>query len=79
RGGQHRACQQGGDGRGDHGQWGVNKLHLILDCLLHVNSNKYHLHFIVLICPGINNLGHLGGQRGEKQARLASVDDALCR
>ena len=73
RGGQHRACQQGGDGRGDHGQWGVNKLHLILDCLLHVNGNKYHLHFIVLICPGINNLGHVGGSVTKKGGEKGAI------
>jgi hypothetical protein len=43
----------------------VNTLHLILDYLLHVNSNKYHLHFIVLFCPDINNLGHVGGEAGK--------------
>ncbi|WP_206618422.1 hypothetical protein, partial [Aeromonas caviae] len=44
----------------------MNKLHLILDYLLHMNSNKYHLHFIALICPDINNLGHVGGEAGKR-------------
>jgi hypothetical protein len=53
----------------------VNKLHLILDYLLHVNSNKYHLHFIVLFRPGINNLGHVGAEAGK--ARVAGMPSAI--
>ncbi|MDK3166500.1 hypothetical protein [Aeromonas caviae] len=53
----------------------MNKLHLILDYLLHVNSNKYHLHFIVLFCPDINNLGHVGGEAGK--ARVAGTPSAI--
>ncbi|MDN6870563.1 hypothetical protein IL332_09295 [Aeromonas caviae] len=53
----------------------MNKLHLILDYLLHVNSNKYHLHFIVLFCPDINNLGHVGGEAGK--ARVAGTPSPI--
>jgi hypothetical protein len=53
----------------------VNKLHLILDYLLHVNSNKYHLCFIVLFCPDINNLGHFGAAAGK--ARVAGMPSAI--
>ncbi|AHE49765.1 hypothetical protein AH4AK4_2319 [Aeromonas hydrophila 4AK4] len=48
-------------------------MHLILDCLLHVNSNKYHLHFIVLIRPGINNLGHVGGSMTKKGGEKGAI------
>ena len=75
RGGLYKACKQGGDGHGDQGQRGVNKLHLILDYLLRVNSNKYHLHFIVLFCPDINNLGHVGGEAGK--ARVAGTPSVI--
>ncbi|MDX7735767.1 hypothetical protein ACB295_08240 [Aeromonas caviae] len=53
----------------------MNKLHLLLDYLLHVNSNKYHLHFIVLFCPDINNLGHVGGEAGK--ARVAGTPSPI--
>ncbi|MBP4068786.1 hypothetical protein J9893_17830 [Aeromonas sp. MaB10011B] len=53
----------------------MNKLHLILDYLLHVNSNKYHLHFIVLFCPDINNLGHVDGEAGK--ARVAGTPSPI--
>ncbi|MEJ6018375.1 hypothetical protein ACTG22_07360 [Aeromonas caviae] len=53
----------------------MNKLHLILDYLPHVNSNKYHLHFIVLFCPDINNLGHVGGEAGK--ARVAGMPSPI--